>query len=251
MSAVSHAAWTRRGTADTAVLMVHGIVGSPHHFCPFVDDFPSDWTLCSLLLDGHGDTPAAFAAASMATWQHQVDDAFDALCRTHRRVVLVGHSMGCLLLSQTAHRRPPQVAALIFFAPPLHVHVTLTGIRHALRVVTERVPATDAALVASRDAYSIRPDKRLWIYLSYLPRYKELLSLARRVRRNGPPAGVPCTAFVSAKDELVSPRTAKALARFAGVRVVTLDTAMHHYYPDADLAHIKEELALAVWSATP
>lgn len=45
--------------AKTAVLFMHGIVGTPNHFrdlLPLVDLVPDDWSVYNVLLPGHGGT---------------------------------------------------------------------------------------------------------------------------------------------------------------------------------------------------
>lgn len=52
--------------AACAVLFVHGILGSPAQFAPFLPLVPQDWSFCNLLLQGHGGGARDFSAASMA-----------------------------------------------------------------------------------------------------------------------------------------------------------------------------------------
>ena len=85
--------------ADTAVLFIHGIVGTPNHFrdlIPLVELVPESWSVCNLLLDGHGKSVEDFANTSIENWHSQVWGTFEKLSRTHERVILVAHSMGTL-----------------------------------------------------------------------------------------------------------------------------------------------------------
>ena len=45
--------------AACAVLFVHGILGSPAQFAPFLPLVPQDWSFCNLLLQGHGGLAGA------------------------------------------------------------------------------------------------------------------------------------------------------------------------------------------------
>ena len=47
--------------AKTAVILCHGIMGSPDHFRHFIPLIPEDWSVCCLLLDGHGKGVMDFA----------------------------------------------------------------------------------------------------------------------------------------------------------------------------------------------
>ena len=40
--------------ADTALLMIHGIVGTPAHFSMLYPYVPKDWSIYNMVLDGHG-----------------------------------------------------------------------------------------------------------------------------------------------------------------------------------------------------
>jgi esterase/lipase len=95
--------------ADTAVLFIHGIVGTPNHFTDLislVELVPESWSVHNVLLDGHGGNADDFADTSMEKWKNQVHAAFDSLARTHRRVVIVAHSMGTLFALQLALEFP-------------------------------------------------------------------------------------------------------------------------------------------------
>ena len=69
--------------AACAVLFVHGILGSPAQFAPFLLLVPQDWSFCNLLLQGHGGGARDFAAASMAVWREQTRQAFAELRAQH------------------------------------------------------------------------------------------------------------------------------------------------------------------------
>ena len=59
--------------ADTAVLFIHGIVGTPNHFHAFIPLVPEHISVCNLLLDGHGGSVKDFSHTSMRKWVVQVD----------------------------------------------------------------------------------------------------------------------------------------------------------------------------------
>ena len=42
--------------ARVCVLMVHGFLGSPHHFDMLLPYIPANWSVRSIALDGHGGT---------------------------------------------------------------------------------------------------------------------------------------------------------------------------------------------------
>ncbi len=235
-----HQPWERLGSGDTAVLLIHGIVGTPRHFDFLKDSFPADWTLRAILLDGHGGSVKDFAHTSCKRWKAQVARELDALCAQYRRVYVVGHSLGTLLALDTHANYRDQIAGMLLLAVPLRIRLLPRASYYSLHVIFNRVKEDDPAMRAYQHAYGVEPDWRLWRYLSWIPRYLELFALSRRVRRNIENTCVPCVAFQSGKDEMVSPRSSRELTRSAHIRVETLETAAHHYYPAPEAARLKE-----------
>lgn len=59
--------------ADTAVLLIHGIVGTPYHFRDLLPVVPETWSVYHLLMDGHGGSVEKFARTSMEKRKAQVN----------------------------------------------------------------------------------------------------------------------------------------------------------------------------------
>jgi pimeloyl-ACP methyl ester carboxylesterase len=64
-------------------------------------------------LPGHGDDPTPF---QQLTFERYVTAVVDTLDRTAAPVILVGHSMGGVVISEAANRRPRRVAQLVYVA---------------------------------------------------------------------------------------------------------------------------------------
>ena len=54
--------------ANTAILMIHGIFGTPRHFDDIISLVPDNWSVYNILLDGHGKGVKEFSRTSMAKW---------------------------------------------------------------------------------------------------------------------------------------------------------------------------------------
>ena len=102
--------------ADTAILFIHGILGIPEYFRPYLSLVPPDWSVYNMLLKGHGRGVRDFSHASMAQWKQQVDEALRMLSESHDKVVIAAHSMGTLFALQQARER--EVAALFLINVP-------------------------------------------------------------------------------------------------------------------------------------
>ena len=162
--------------AACAVLFVHGILGSPAQFAPFLPLVPQDWSFCNLLLQGHGGGARDFSAASMAVWREQTRQAFAELRAQHETVVIAAHSMGTLFAVQEAVRSP--VEGLFLLNVPLHVHVRPRALRNAWLNYggTPRDPWGQAAVAA----YGVERDRNVLHYAGWPPRFFELFGEIRR-----------------------------------------------------------------------
>lgn len=245
-----HAPWERLSDGDTAVLFIHGIVGTPRHFRFLADSFPLSWSLFALRLAGHGGDVRAFGKASMQEWIAQVETKLLCLCERYRRVILVGHSLGTLLSLDVAHRHPDKIAGMILFAVPVCIRLTLKAPWDLLHVMVERVREDDPSMVATRDAYGVDVDRRFWRYIPWIPRYLELFSLSWKTRKTIKEITVPCYVIQSRNDEMVSRRSLNILGRNTSFVIEELPASSHHYYPPDDKAYVCERVAAVAreWS---
>ncbi len=216
--------------ADTAILMVHGILGTPRHFDFLLEIIPENISVVNILLPGHGATVQDFSKASMKAWKEKVETHMAALCRTHRRVIVVAHSMGTLLTCEAAQRHP-EVKAFLFINVPLRVWVAPKLTPSALRWSFGRlIPGhpTDDGLKA---AASPQPDKHLWRYLGWIPRFLELLVLCQQSKKRFEGLSLPAFAFQSYDDELVRRSTSHHLLKNPNIQHIMLQGCGHLIYP--------------------
>lgn len=225
--------------SDTAILFVHGIVGTPDQFQPLLPLVPERWSVDNLLLPGHGGSVQDFSRSSMAQWRAHVAAHIDMLASTHQRVVLVGHSMGTLFCIDEACRRPKQITGLFLLASPLRIGLKPSAIRQSLQVAFNVPGKTEAAQAAFR-ACSIKATPKLWQYLGWLPRYLELFQASRQGRQQISQIAVPTIAVQSAQDELVSQRSCRHLTGLDHVSLHLLPHSRHFYYHEDDLPMLQQ-----------
>lgn len=227
----------RAPDSDTAVVFVHGIVGTPDQFSTLLPLVPAHWSVDNLLLPGHGGSVTDFSRSSMAQWRSHVSAHIDALASSHRRILLVGHSMGTLFCIDEALRRP-QVQGLFLMASPLRIGLHPSAITQALQVAFGIEGRTDAQR-AARAASSIRPSRRLWQYLGWIPRYLELFQASKLGRQQIKQVRIPCVAVQSRQDEMVAFRSCRHLET-PHIALHVLPNARHFYYPPEDLALLRQ-----------
>ncbi len=216
--------------ADTAILMVHGIVGTPRHFDFLIEVIPENVSVMNILLPGHGGTVQDFGRASMKKWKEKVESHMAELCSSHRRVIIVAHSMGTLLTAEAAQRHP-EVESFLFINVPLRVWVaprmTPSALRWSFGKCIPGNPTDDGLLVAS----GTQPDPHLWRYLAWLPRFWELLVLCRQSRKRFETLNKPAFAFQSDQDELVRRSSSRHLTKNPKICHVMLQGCGHLAYP--------------------
>ncbi len=230
--------------SDTAVLFVHGILGTPLHFNDFIPILPTSWSVYNILLAGHGGDVGDFAAATMPMWKQQVETELNKLRATHKRVIMVTHSMGGLFAIKLAVKYP-QVVGLFLISPPLKIQLRERMIVSVAKMFAEYFSGQqshDIHVDATKQATSIQLDPRVYKYLPWAKNYINLFREERDTRQFVPALTAKTVVVICEKDELVSPNTRQHLTD--NIKVIDLADSTHFYYPLPDktrmLAAFKE-----------
>jgi carboxylesterase len=102
---------------DTAVLLVHGLTGTPaemKHFGRVMSR--KGLTVACPELAGHCASIEALQATKWQDWYQSVEAAFDALRAEYEQVFIAGLSMGALIALLVASKRKTQVAGVILLS---------------------------------------------------------------------------------------------------------------------------------------
>lgn len=228
--------------AKAAVLFMHGIAGTPEHFrslLPLEQLVPQGWSVYNVLMDGHGGGVEDFSRSSMEKWKEQVMGIFDRLCATHEKVVLVGHSMGTLFAIQMALLRPEKVPFIFLIAVPMRVGVKLYGAVNLIRLSFGLLDENDPVQAATSRVSSITQTWQSWKYIGWIPRLVELLQEMKYTQSLLPELRVPCIAFQSKSDELVSCRSCRILRDSGRVELHGLRNSTHFYYAPMNIKTVQ------------
>jgi len=231
--------------ADTAVLFIHGIVGTPNHFrdvIPLLDLVPENYSVYNVLLDGHGRTVDDFAKTSMKKWRMQVWGIFEQLSKTHERVILVAHSMGTLFSIQLATEHPEIVPFLFLLAVPLRPGIRLMTIRNLLCLVFGKLRDDVPLEAATMKVCGVQTTRKLWKYLKWIPQYLQLFREIYRTEKVLDKLNVPCVTYQSRRDELVANCTYGVLERSGKMELHKLIHSTHFYYHPDDQRTIRDDL---------
>lgn len=240
---MEHREYLSRAEDDRfALLMIHGIVGSPAHFRDLMPAIPPHWSVYNILLKGHGGTVEDFGRSSMAEWKEQVQTAVEELLRRHRTVVIAAHSMGTLFAIRNAIDRPGRIAALFLLAVPTRPWVRFSTMLTALRVTRPNLSPEDTAAWAMKTDTGTALTPCLWKYIPWLPRMLELLAECRRIRKILPQLETPTEVYQSRVDELVAFSSVRDWQSNPAVKTEVLEHSGHFAYGKEDAELLRQRL---------
>lgn len=223
--------------AKTAVLMVHGIAGTPRHFDALVPLVPKTMSLAVICLPGHGGSVRDFSRTSMKAWKAETERWLQDLSADHEQIFVVGHSMGTLLTARLV-KKYPAVRGMVLLNVPLKIKLAPTmavrSLRFCFGTLRQDRPEEAALLKAS----GIQPEPWLWKYLGWLPRFWELLLLCRESRELFEGMEIPCHVFQSEGDELVRRDSSKYLEGRKNVHHRVLTGCGHFRYTPEEFAKV-------------
>lgn len=239
----SHEEYEFTSGSRTAVIFVHGILGSPSQFRFLAESLHQQGFDCrAILLPGHGGTASAFARASAKEWQACVNKAVGEAAEKYGQVFMVGHSMGSLLcLNQSAG----MVAGMILINTPLVFKISFKQLAMSWRILFSGPEKDDAFLSASREAYSIMGG-RMIDYPRWVRQFTNLIVLARRTKKMLGAVKGNVLLVQSGKDESVHAKSAallKAGLVNASMQTLELHESYHDYFTGADRQKLTDAVA--------
>ncbi len=223
--------------AEKAVLFIHGIVGTPNHFSAFVQRIGADISVYNLLLDGHGREVKDFSKTSMRIWEQQVREAIDELAKTHKEVFVVAHSMGCLLAMAQA-QSDSKITKMFFLAVPLRISLKPSVFVNSRKVYLDKIDPQDVMAVAAKQCCGINHCRNPFSYIGWIPRFVELKKKIKKTRKRIEDICVPCIAYQSVRDEMVSWKSSGILRKNPVITVVELENSTHFYYEADDFSKL-------------
>ena len=108
--------------SDTALLLIHGINESPHAFSKVAPELARQGFYCRCMrVKGFGETVAGYQESGIPDWLASVDREVRKLRKSHRRVVIVSHSLGGAISINYTLEHPGMIDGLVLAAPAIDV----------------------------------------------------------------------------------------------------------------------------------
>lgn len=243
-----HVPVERRTSSETIVLLVHGIQGSPAQFKWLIEKLPDSVDYLCPLLPGHGKTVNEFSAVGEKEWLRFMYDLVRDLSSRYRRIIYVGHSMGCLLglLSAASGSFTPD--GMLLLACPLALRPTFRYFLNNYRSVIQSNP-TDPWLQSAKDANSVYARHPI-AYIRCIKPYLGLLKLMCMSRKALKNLNAPVIAVHSKNDEIVSRHSLALLRENCHAETVIANGSGHFFYSDESRKMIAAKLLSIVNART-
>jgi pimeloyl-ACP methyl ester carboxylesterase len=208
-----------------AMLMVHGIMGGAWYFAKWLDFFAGlGAPAYALNLRGHHDSRRVddFGRVSVMDYVADVRDAARGVRERHPAapVVLVGHSMGALVVQKAAESLAPAGVVLLSSVPPRGIPLLCWALfwrelKHTVAMFTSRAIVADPGDVAALFLNRVDPAEAA----SFLSRWTPASGRVGREITFGriavDPARITCPVLVvaGADDVAIPPRVQQKVAR--------------------------------------
>lgn len=230
--------------AKNAVLFLHGIAGTPNQFrllMPLEELIPVDWTVYNIRYPGYGGDVRDFGRSNMDQWRGYARSAFLELAENHEKILIVGHSMGTLFAMQLALEFPEKVSELFLLNVPMRPMPRLFFVPNCLRLAFGRIRQDRPLEACFEKACGVTPTPLVWRYIRWIPRVFELFGEIYRTEKVMGNLTVPCVAWQSKKDDLVSNRSAAVLRKSGVMEVQELPDSTHFHYPATDCQQVQRD----------
>lgn len=230
-------------SSDTLVLFVHGFMGSPIQFGSWIDAcYAAGWSVLSVLLPGHGVDGLAFASNALTHWEAHVHELIARYRPKYQHIVVVGHSMGGLLLLNETLRVQPPLDGAFLIAPPIQINLRYWSIKRRAQMAL--MNGHPDIWQAYQRVYGVGKAP-LYLYPLWLRQFLSLKLLIEKTKRNLPKVQIPVQIVHSLGDEMVSIKSADSLMH--GLQMqdddrIRLDESWHAYYTEQDTRRITQAL---------
>ena len=228
-------------TPSTAVLFVHGIQGQPKQFQFLIDALPEGVEFRAPLLPGHGQNARAFHASNRRDWLTAVRRETEELLARGKRVVYVGHSMGCLLGLLVSRELGAPYSGMLLLCCAFRPRIA-GRFRELFKPPFPKEAGKDPRIAAAREGSSV-PVEGFADALRLIGPYVELFRLMAKTRRMRPREPERVRFFFSDLDEAVSPASVRDAKRWPKAAVQILEGCGHCYFTQAAREALQRGLA--------
>ena len=230
--------------ADTAVMFIHGFMGSPNQFAGLAETVHDlGCAYMSVLLPGHGCGIDGFVKSNNGVWTQHVQEEIDKIKNDYKRILLVGHSMGGLLALNASTVEGNNIAGVFLIATPLKIYLlNPKAVAQKLRFL--RLAKDSEIKKEYMKSYSLTKSK-FFYYPLFVKPAASLMRLMRKTKKRLPEVTAPVYMLHSKSDETVSYKSAALL--YDGLcntkkTAFTLEKSWHVFYTNDEQEAVRAKL---------
>jgi len=225
------------GHAETLVVFVHGLIGSPGQFGSLIEAaLGKGCAIAAPLLPGHGGPWKGFARCGVEEWETHLQNELDQYIGKYENVLIVGHSMGGLLGLNASLARKNNIQGVFLLASPMKANCKPWALWAKMKLLV--YPMTHPIKKTYWEAKSI---PKIAVSLRWFKPLGGLYRLMRKTRRNLPHVFVPVTIVHSQRDEMVAFKSADILCnglKNTTRQRITLCDSWHVHYTQEEQAAV-------------
>ena len=194
--------------SDTVIVFVHGFTESPNQFL-FLNKIALDngYSYFNILLPGHGKSSKEFYKNGYKEWTSYLDNQLKDMQKIYKNIILVGHSMGCLLTMNIYLTNKYNIKGIFCINIPFNIRVNLKTFISAIKIVfmPNKIKDDFTKIMSNRTSIS---NKKILHYPFWIPRYIDLFYLSYKMYFNIKNIKIPIIYLQSYNDGLVSIKSA-------------------------------------------
>lgn len=236
--------------SKTVIVFIHGFAESPSFF----DDFAklalkNGYSYINLLLPGHGKTSKDFYKSGYKKWVTYVDSQIEQMRNKYENIILVGHSMGCLLSINSYLKNRDKIKGIFCINIPFNIRVDFKSFMSGVKIIFMPDKIKDDFTKTMKNRSSIE-SRKIYEYPLWIPRYLDLFYLSYKCFANLKNINVATIYLQSYKDGLVGISSVISLKNqikknnIKNATVVVLKNSNHYEYLNGD-KHILYKCFLA------
>lgn len=236
-----HSEQAHLGPGNSCILLVHGILSSPRFFNPLISELPENVNYLNLLLPGHGTVVKEFANFGMRDWENYCAKKLAYLREIYDHIVVVGHSMGNLLLIDEIIKDNSKINGAVLIDVPLIGHITKAGLNVMLKATFDAEIKDKGIAKSVEYNKSIKLEKYCELPF-FLPNFISLLWKMHQIRLDLPKMQVSSQVYQAGEDELVSSISNRYIIKNKLANLHIMDGIGHFYIPKKQWISIAKEI---------
>lgn len=228
---------------NNLIIFIHGIQDYPGEFDKTAEQLNSKtgYSVFVPRLAGHGTTESDLNNTSCDDWVKSVEEYLINIRYKFDKIILAGHSMGCLIALDIASRY--RIKNLILISPALDTYNKLIYLTPILRFFLNKIKEKGTHKARFEEEKRIEEIYWNWTYIK--PSY-QLLKLMRRSRKLLKKIDSRILVFISEKDRTVPMKVIDFLekrSKSKNIEKVILKECRHIFTRSSDLDLITDRVA--------